>query len=399
MSSRWAASCFELLLATLILGGTGSGFSAEADSGIRELLEKTSARQFVFAARKMNDTDGHWYANIGYYAHDPNRKAWREGTHLYLWDAQTGKLTALIDDPRGGVRDPQVHYDARKVLFSYRKGGTEQYHLYEINLDGSGLRQLTEGIYDDFEPTYLPNGDIVFVSTRCKRWVNCWLTQVAVLHRCDGNGGGIRPISSNNEQDNTPWPLPDGRLLYTRWEYVDRSQVDYHHLWTTNPDGTGQMIWFGNLHPGIVMIDAKPIPGSDKVVASFSPGHGQREHAGRVTVVDPKAGPDQSNFARAVSRGDNFYDPWAFSEECFIAARGPTLVLLDGKGGEQEIFRLPEADIQSGMHLHEPRPVMPRPREGSIPDRVQPGQTTGQLLLADIYNGRNMTGVKRGEIK
>ena len=79
--------------------------------------------------------------------------------------------------------------------------------------------------------------------------MNCWLTQVAVLHRCDADGQNIRPLSSNNEQDNTPWLLPDGRILYTRWEYVDRSQVDYHHLWTTNPDGTGQMIWFGNLHP------------------------------------------------------------------------------------------------------------------------------------------------------
>ena len=93
-----------------------------------------------------------------------------------------------------------------------------------------------------------------------------------MLYRCDADGGNIRAISSNNEQDNTPWPLPDGRILYTRWEYVDRSQVDYHHLWTANPDGTAQTVLYGNLHPGTVMIDAKPIPGSDKVVAIFSPG-------------------------------------------------------------------------------------------------------------------------------
>ena len=197
-----------------------------------------AVNDIVFAARKLNETDGHWYANFGYYAHDPNRKAWREGAKLYRWNLATGKLTTLLDDPRGGVRDPQVHYDGQKILFSYRKGGTEHYHLYEINADGTGLRQLTDGAYDDIEPTYLPDGDIVFVSSRCKRWVNCWLTQVAVLHRCDADGQNIRPISSNNEQDNTPWPLPDGRILYTRWEYVDRSQVDYHHLWAANPDGT-----------------------------------------------------------------------------------------------------------------------------------------------------------------
>jgi hypothetical protein len=127
----------------------------------------------IFAARKMNDTDGHWYANLGYYAHDANRKAWREGTKLYRWNLTSGKLTTLVDDPRGGVRDPQVHYDGTKILFSYRKGGTENYLLYEISADGTGLRQLTDGSYDDIEPTYLPDGRIVFVSTRCKRWVNC----------------------------------------------------------------------------------------------------------------------------------------------------------------------------------------------------------------------------------
>ena len=278
--------------------------------------------EIIFCARKANDTDGHWYANLGYYAADQNRKAWREGTRLYRWNISSGKLTTLIDDPRGGVRDPQVHYDGHKILFSYRKGGTEHYHLYEIEADGTGLRQLTDGQYDDIEPTYLPDGSVVFVSTRCKRWVNCWLTQVATMYRCDADGRNIRAISSNTEHDNTPWPLPDGRLLYTRWEYVDRSQVHYHHLWVSNPDGTGQMTWYGNLHPGIVMIDAKPIPGSGKVLAIFSPGHGMREHAGTLTVVDPSAGPDAQSFARSIGRSNQFRDPWAFSEDAFMAASG-----------------------------------------------------------------------------
>jgi len=365
-------------------------FAQEAMAGVTDL---------IFAARKPNETDGHWYANLGYYAHDAERKAWREGGRLYRWNLDSGKLTALLDDPRGGVRDPQVHYDGRRILFSYRKGGTEQYHLYGVNADGTGLRQLTDGPYDDIEPTYLPNGEIVFVSTRCKRWVNCWLTQVAILYRCDADGGNIRAISSNGEHDNTPWPLPDGRVLYTRWEYIDRSQVHYHHLWTANPDGTAQMTWYGNLHPGIVMIDAKPIPGSDKVVASFSPGHGQREHAGRITIVDPSAGPDALSFARPVSRGEQFRDPWAFSENCFLAALGATVVVMDGAGEQQEIFKLPEADRRAGLQLHEPRPLTPHPRERTIADRVRPRATTGRLVLADIYTGRNMAGVRRGEIK
>ncbi len=353
----------------------------------------------IFAERKFNNTDGHWYANIGYYAYDPNRKAWREGGRLYRWNITSGKLTALIDDPRGGVRDPQVYYDGKKILFSYRKGGTEQYHLFEINADGSGLKQLTDGQYDDFEPTYLPSGDIAFVSTRCKRWVGCWLTQVAVLHRCDANGQNVRPLSSNNEQDNTPWPLPDGRLLYTRWEYVDRSQIDYHHLWSAYPDGTSQMTWYGNQHPSIVMIDAKPIPGTGKVVAIFSPGHGMTEHAGPITIVDPEAGPDNKAFAKRISRGDQLRDPWAFSENCIMAAQGGSLVVMDGTGAQQEIFKLPDAEVQSGMLLHEPRPLLAHAREAIIPDRTDLREKTGRVVLGDIYEGRNMAGVKRGEIK
>lgn len=381
------------------------------------------AKDLVFAARGVNPTDGHWYANFGYYADNPERKAWVEGGKLYRLNLRSGELTALVSDPKGSIRDPQVSHDGRKVLFSWRRGGTEHYHLYELDLDSRGgvlgeaqsanspastqgvgsasmgIRQITEGPYDDFEGAYLPDGGIVFVSSRCHRWVNCWLTQVAVLHRCDADGSHLRALSSNNEQDNTPWPLLDGRILYTRWEYVDRSQVHFHHLWVANPDGTGQMTWFGNLHPGITMIDAKPIAGTDKVVASFSPGHGQREHDGVITVVDPKGGPDAKEFARSISKGAHFRDPWAFGEDCFLAASGASLVVMNGEGRSVELLRLPDGDRALRLECHEPRPVLARDREPILQQRVKPEQTTGRMLLADVHHGRNMEGVKPGEIR
>jgi hypothetical protein len=355
--------------------------------------------QLVFAARALNQTDGHWYANFGYYAHDPTRKAYAEGAKLYRFHLVTGALTELLADPKGGIRDPQVSYDGQKILFSYRPGGTDHYHLYEIGTDGTGLRQLTRGSFDDIEPSYLPDGGIIFVSSRCNRWVNCWLTQVAVLHRCNADGSDIRALSSNNEHDNTPWPLSDGRVLYTRWEYVDRSQVHFHHLWSANPDGTEQMTWFGNLHPGITMIDAKPIPGTGKIVASFSPNHGRREHDGVVTVVDPKQGPDRKESARSISKTPNFRDPWAFTEECFLAASRGTLVVMDGTGRTEEILKLPAADLAAGLECHEPRPLVGRAREFVLTSRARLEETTGRMLLADVNHGRNMAGVKPGEIK
>ena len=233
------------------------------------------AEEVIFVVRLPYD-DPHWYANIGYFCDDENHKAYAGNGQpgvgkLCKLNVRTGAVTVLLDAQGGSVRDPEVHYDAGKVLFSYRQADTDFYHLYEINVDGTGLKQLTFGEFDDYEPCYLPDGGIVFVSTRCQCWVNCWMTQVGVLYRCDADGGNIQRISHNAEHDNTPSVLPDGRILYTRWEYVDRSQVEFHHLWTMNPDGTGEMVYFGNMHPGIVMIDAQPIPDSRQVLVTFSP--------------------------------------------------------------------------------------------------------------------------------
>ena len=357
--------------------------------------------EVVFAARLAGSPskDGHWYANFGYYGPDANRKAYGHGGKLYKLTLRTGALTAILEDAQGGVRDPQVHYDGRKILFSYRKGSSPNYHLYEINIDGSGLRQLTDGPWDDIEPTYLPTGEIMFVSSRCMRWVNCWLTQVATLYRAGADGSNIRPISSNNEQDNTPWPLPDGRVLYTRWEYVDRSQVHYHHLWTSNPDGTNQTIYYGNQQPGIVMIDAKPIPGSRKVVSIFSPGHGKREHDGALAIVDPRGGPDDLSSARQVTKQQNLRDPWAFSEDWFLAASGKSLVIVNGAGQVEPFFQLPAGDVLAKLDCHEPRPVFTRSRERLIPPRVNLASDTGTLILSDVYKGRNMAGVQPGDIR
>ncbi len=371
--------------------------AAEQARRALERLREFGVEEILFAVRKV-DGDGHWYANFSTWSNNPKRKLYHDGGRLCRLDLRTGEVSRLIDDPKGGVRDPQMHYDGERVLFSYRQGGQPFYSLWEIGIGGGGMRQLTYGPFDDIEPTYLPGGDIVFCSSRCNRMVNCYFVRVAVVHRCGPNGENIRPLSANIEQDNTPWPLPDGRILYMRWEYVDRSQVAYHHLWTMNPDGTNQMIYYGNQNPSTVMLDAKPIPGTQKVVASFSPGHGRKEHAGIVTIVDPGAGPDARPYARSVSR--KFYrDPYPLSEDCFLVADDHELLVLDGHGDAFPIYQLPAEDRRAGFWLHEPRPIRRRLRERERPDYTKPKQPTGRLVLSDVYNGRNMDGVRPGEIK
>ena len=184
------------------------------------------------------------------------------------------------------------------------------------------------------------------------------------MHRCDADGGNIRQISANIEQDNTPWPLPDGRVLYLRWEYVDRSQVDYHHLWTANPDGTGETVYFGNQHPGTVMIDAKPIPKTNKVVAIFSPGHGQREHDGAITVVDVRKGPDEQSFARTVARGARLSRSLGLFRRPVHggSARADRAPRRRGPRRRRSIASAPTRGA-AGLECHEPRPIMRRQRE------------------------------------
>lgn len=353
--------------------------------------------EVIFAVRQHKGP--HWYENIGYAITDVNNKVYGSRGYLCKLDLRSGNVSRLLEDPQGAVRDPQVHYDGEKILFSYRKGGTDTFHLYEINSDGSGLKRLTDGPFDDIEPTYLPDGGIIFCSTRAKRWVPCWYTHVATLHRCDGDGGNIHMLSSNIEQDNTPWVLPDGRIMYTRWEYVDRSREDFHHLWVMNPDGTGQMTFYGNAYPRDVYLDAKPIPNTESIVMVNSPRHGQSEHRGRISIVRTELGPDERSAQDMINTDREFRDPYPLSADAILVAEKTRLLLMDSKGRTNELYRLSPELARDGAWLHEPRPLRSRPRETVIPPRIDSTQATGQLIVLDVRIGRNMGGVERGTIK
>ena len=223
--------------------------------------------------------------------------------------------------------------------------------------------------------------------------MSCWYTQVGTLHRCKPDGTGIKILSANIEHDNTPAVMPDGRILYMRWEYIDRSQVEYHHLWTMNPDGTGVNVFYGNMRSWIVMIDAQPVPGTQEIVASFSPGHGANEHAGFATLVSPLEGPDHEPSALRISEKGRIRDPLPLSKDLFLMAREKQIIIMSRDGKEQTVYTDPEVAV------HEPRALRPRPREPVIPCRVNTEAATGQFVLVDVYAGRNMAGIKRGDIK
>ena len=163
-----------LLPVGLLLAGflvISSAFIGRGDSADTYAIQEFD--EVIFTTRKMG-TDGHWYANFGYYAFDENHKLYTTGSTLCKLNIKTGDLDVLLHDEDGTFRDPQIHYDGKRLIFSYRKGGAEHFHLYETDTDGSYLKQLTSGPYSDIEPTYLPDGDIIFVSTRCE----CWMKRI-----------------------------------------------------------------------------------------------------------------------------------------------------------------------------------------------------------------------------
>lgn len=383
---------------------------AEGADLLPRALQSMRTEQVVFAVRAPS-TDAHWYANFGYWCSEPSRMMYEGknravGGELCIANLRDGSCRKLLVDSNGTIRDCRVHYDGKTILFSWRRGESRCFNLYEIQSDGSGLRQVTSGPWDDFEPCYLPNDEIAFLSSRCKRWVPCYHTQVAVLHRCRRDGSRLRPISANVEHDNTPAVLPDGRIVYTRWEYADRSQVDYHHLWAMNPDGTGAMPLYGNMHRGGLMLGARPTPSGRQVAYTFFTGHSSLDQRGAVVLTDFDLGPDVKESTVQVSPGGPFRwwgsggqwrDPYPIADDLVLAAQGRRIVLMDRLARVQTAY-LHKTDLQAA-ELQEPVPLASRPREPVISDRTDPARTTGKLLLTDITRGRNMAGVLPGEIK
>lgn len=367
--------------------------------------ELADCEEIVFLQRGGYE-DPHWYANIGYFCDDENNPAYAAGAQLCRLNLKTGQISIILQTDNGCIRDPRLHYDARKILFAYRKDGSQYYHLHEIDIDGANLRQITSGPFDDYEPQYLPDGDIVFVSTRARRWVGCWMTQVGTIHRCDANGRNITPLSCNIEHDNTPAVLPNGQILYMRWEYVDRSQVEFHHLWTMNPDGSNQIVYYGNERPWGVFLSCRPVPGDDRVLGVFSPGHGQNDHYGHLAFFTSRFGPDDPRgvqYVDYVSGGRlTLADPWPLSANTILAADRykSRLLAIDKRGdkyGYRIIYEIKNNDRK--WLTQDPQPVLPRPREMVLAPRVDPRKHTGAHILIDVYNSQNMQGVRRGEIK
>jgi hypothetical protein len=204
-------------------------------------------------------------------------------------DAKVRKLAP--NGSRAAFWRPDLSFDGKKVLFCMKKEDEPAYHIYEVALDGTGFRQITRGDYNDLDPIYAPDGSFIFSTTRVNTFLRCGgnAYRMFVLARMDAEGKNIYFISTNAEADFTPVFLADGRILYTRWEYVDKEVIRIQSLWTVNPDGTALNAFWGNQSRWPDMqFNARVIPGSNKVLFQAAGHH--FIYDGGLGVIDQSEG-------------------------------------------------------------------------------------------------------------
>jgi hypothetical protein len=177
-------------------------------------------------------------------AEETLNRSWA-ASNLYILSpiSPDGEARPLTNFTGASVSDPCVSFDGTKILFSMRPPDSSTRNIYEIKVDGTGLRQVTSGGGHDFDPLYLPDGRFMFTSSRAHEMDEYNHSPAEHLYTCDADGSNVERISFNQSDDFDPMLLPSGRILYTRWEHF--GTFNRFPLFVTNPDGTGTFHHYG----------------------------------------------------------------------------------------------------------------------------------------------------------
>ena len=324
---------------------------------------------------------------------------------LAPWQA---KLTTLFDARNGVARDPALTQDARTIWFGYRTTKKDYFHLWRMNVDGSDARQVTDGPFHDHYPCPLPDGGLAFMSTRCKARFLCWRPQAFVLFRMDEDGGNIQPLSYANVSEWAPTVMRDGRLLWTRSEYLDKGANFGHTLWAIHPDGTQPELIFGN-NTTNCYVNGHEVPGTSEIVCTLISHGGDLN--GPIALIDPQQGRSNPKAVTSLTpdvppqydmtwlRQNCFRDPFPISRDLFLcsyAAEGRFgLYVIDRRGNREILYLDPNMSSMAPVPLRpaSPPPVLSRTIAAEDADSAQ-----GQFVLADVYRGLEPQ-VPRGQVK
>ena len=397
---------------------------------LEPLLAKTG--RIVFA--KHHNMGGGFFAYTEYTSWGGNRFGGLCRIDLANERAPDGPFAAvseLIETDTGGIiRDPALSYDAKRLLFAWRADKSDRYYkIHEMDLSTGKTRLITgaDTYGASYEPCYLPDGNILFVSSRVVQSVDCAGPDVSNFFVCDADGKRVRRVGF--DQVHTLWPavLDDGRVVYMRWDYNDRSQIYTQGLLQMNPDGTGQMEFYGNnTWEPTTFFHPRGIPGTSKVVVALGGHHNPQ--CGKLAVVDNSKArqgldgvtelpsgrvPTYRRADRYAQTGDQYCYPFPLDDSSLLVSYDPIGYHIHGGGrrldnkaamrfhvyfmtfdGKREVL---SADTR--ISSCQPIPIIartpPPPRATGLDYR----KTTGTFYLQDVYHGPGLKGISRGTIK
>ncbi len=428
--------------------------------------------ELVFVKRRPYSSD-HYYTDIDNGTR-PDRFDPRNG--IYILNLRTGverPVVTAADLPggRGFIGKISLSFDARRVLFDFREHPGAGFRVWEVQLDGHGLRQISfppedeaekaarwrPGWHtDDIHPCYLPDGRIVFSSTRAEHTVLCGGSShltVPLLHRMNADGSEIEQLTRSPVSEFCPVVLDDGRVMYHRWEYVDKGARVAKTIWAMNPDGTRSQELYGLADDTTtVYMYPQPIPGQPHRLVCVGTSHfPQGGCLGAIMVIDHGMdvrvrGPDphHPDYIQGDSRfpvvnitpevfverrtepgwhfltekgayvhdregrsGHLFTHPFPVSEHEFLVSykedpadhykevpHAYALYLIDSAGARRFIHADPE------LSCWHPTPVVARPvpphLEPSL-DRELAASRQALCILTNVHEG--MEGIEPGEVK
>jgi len=374
--------------------------------------------QLLFRRAQNPGLVNNWISNAARDKHD-------YGNALAIVDPQNaqGEAKTIIDNPNNSfVGDINLHWDADKMLItSLASNGTWQ--VFELGIDGTGFRQVTPSVgtdVDNVEGCYVPDGATLFISTANMMGVPCidGSSPVGNIYRLETDGKTIRQLTFEQDQDWCPVLLPNGRVMYLRWEYIDTPHYFTRILFHMNPDGTNQIEYYGSngFWPNSLFY-ARPIPGSTTKFAAIVSGHHGVSRKGELVLFDITQGrkeaegviqriPGYGKPVEPIIMDELVNDSWP--KFLFPAPLDENYLLVSAKLTPNSQWCLYLVDTfdnmlkireEPGYGLFEPTPVIPQPMPPVQVNRVDPNSNESTVFITDVYFGQGLPDVPKGTVK
>ncbi|MDR3093625.1 MAG: hypothetical protein LBU62_03140 [Bacteroidales bacterium] len=362
------------------------------------------------------------------------------GLCIFSPNEDGGTLEKIVDAGDGMILDADLHWNGQDIVFSWKKNGRffynaanhigdisqcanpdENYQIWTVKIDGSDLRQITNSAYNNLNACWLPDGGIAFISDRKPAYAYCWVVTSPVLYRMDRDGSNAKRLSANYLMDFTPSVLNDGRIIYTRWEYVDKCAIPIQSLWTISPDGTNLSGYFGNrINAPSTFMDANAIPNSQKIMTLATNHNGSP--MGGIVQIDTRFGPNSLDGVKNTTPEVDIYrdgtwchgnelsgqyeKPFALNENTYLVTKGGDIQIrtMDGHGATLLSKNQKTNDGYYSVQPIRSYPVPPVVKSSTINEAVvlpEDGRVSGNwgiVTMQDVYRGLEPT-VKRGEVK